>query len=128
MGLPFVSDQDEPTRTFTANEISAIVERIFGDRRPAEAKMALSGVLGSEYRSFFVAYPTLFKMACRATPAQRPAIRQQLSFMLDKLKPGNNEDRETTARSVHAMLTEKYINPVVETLAVSTDTTAQNQS
>lgn len=96
-------------------EIMRVARRVMDDRRGYEAKMRAIGAPGV-FRDFFEGYPKLFQVCCRAsTPSERAEVERQLEFMLAAMRRHRGAP-ELASRTVHEMLTEKYISPVVEGL------------
>ena len=104
-----------PREQWPQDEILAAARAVMSDPRTPEHRLRAIGEPG-EFRRFFEAYPKLFQVCCRATDdAARASVEQHLGFMLSSIAR-NSANAELASKTVHAMLTERYINPVAQQL------------
>lgn len=105
-----------PREQWPHDAILAAARRVMGDPRAPEERLRAIAQPG-EFRSFFEAYPKLFQVCSRAVTAQdRASVEQHLGFMLSSIAQSSGNP-EFASKTVHSMLTERYINPVAQLLA-----------
>lgn len=118
-------EQDAPPAPWSHDDIMRVARRVMDDARSAEDKLRAAYSEPGEFRDFFDAYPKLFQVCCRARgAAERADVEQHLTFMLSSISRHAGAP-ELASRTVHTMLTERYINPVAQRLPVPPEALAR---